>query len=423
MAQQDVFLKNAHKVITDAANRLDIDDETISRLIEPDTVLSLNLHFERDDGSIEHVKGYRSQHNNLLGPYKGGLRFHPNVSRSEVIALSTLMTIKTAVVDIPFGGGKGGLAVNPRDLSEEELERLSRQFARAITPIIGPDKDIPAPDVNTNATIIDWMLDEFEHETGAKAPAAFTGKSLEKGGSKGREAATGRGGVMATKALLEKTKLPENPSVIVQGFGNVGYWYAQIAQDLGWPVRGIADSKGGITTNSDEGFDVRLTMRQKRATGLIDEMYCVGGVCDTDLGKKVKDSDFLTQETDILVLAALENAITSKNMKDIKAKVIVELANGPITDIAYDYLIDKGVIILPDVLANAGGVIVSYLEWLQSKDNKQWEEDEVNRQLNDIMQAAFDNVWDYAKSNKTHLKDAAFRIAIERLADKLKPVL
>lgn len=419
MTTDNQMLETARQTIITAAKALKLDETTIERLLNPDTVMRLSLPLRRNDDTTMLLPAYRVQHNNALGPYKGGVRFHPDVSEAEVTALATLMSIKTAVVNLPFGGGKGGVAVDPHELDEVELERLSRLFAARISPVIGPDKDIPAPDVNTNAIIIDWMVDEYEKTTGAKAPASFTGKSLENGGSKGREAATGRGGVITTKALLEKLKMNDNPDVTVQGFGNVGYWYAQIAQDLGWRVHSLSDSKGGIITKEEHGFDIRMTMRQKRATGLIDDMYCVGGVCDTHLGETIDKDRVLETPTDVLVLGALENAITKDNMKRIKAKIIVEMANGPITDEAYSYLTDKGVIILPDVLANAGGVVVSYLEWLQSKDNKQWEEDEVNRQLSDIMLDAFENVWDYSKSKRLNLKEAAFQIGIQRIVAKL----
>jgi glutamate dehydrogenase (NADP+) len=346
--------------------------------------------------------------------------FHANVDEEEVAGLATLMSLKCAVADVPFGGGKGGITVNPRDLSAEEIERLSKAFATSLHPFIGPETDIPAPDVNTNATIMDWMVETYAELTDDPlgAEATFTGKSIEKGGSKGREAATGRGGVIVTKALLDALgkRAPERPSVTVQGFGNVGYWYARLAHDYGWKITGLSDSQGGIVTEEDSGLDPELTMRHKKSHGVQSGLYCVEGVCETNLGKNVSGKDLLAAETDILVLAALEDAITEKNMADVKAKIIIEMANSPITSGAHDYLSKNGVIIVPDILANAGGVAVSYLEWLQSKAHEQWEEDEVNRQLTDIMLEAFHGVWDKGAKKRIPLKTAAFQLGVERLA-------
>ncbi len=414
------ILENAQDIIRASSLSIGTEQDIVEQILSPNAVIRLSVPLERDSGVTEVFTAFRVQHNNARGPYKGGLRFHPHVDEDEVAGLATLMSLKCAVVDVPFGGGKGGITVNPRDLSADELERLSKGFARALQPFIGPEVDIPAPDVNTNASIMDWMVQTYAEitEDPLAAEAAFTGKSIEHGGSKGREAATGRGGVIVTKALLDALgkRAPERPSIIVQGFGNVGYWYARLASDYGWKINGLSDSQGGITTGEEAGLDPELTMRHKKSHGMQSGLYCVEGVCETHLGQSVSGNDLLTTETDILVLAALENAITKTNMADIKAKIIIEMANSPISSEAHDYLSEAGVIIVPDVLANAGGVAVSYLEWLQSKAHEQWEEEEVNRQLTDIMMEAFHGVWDRGATKRIPLKNAAFQLGVERLA-------
>lgn len=415
------MLETAQEIIRSTAADLGLKESVINRLVEPERILELNLPLRRDNGDTEIFKGYRIQHNSLLGPYKGGIRFFPTVNREEVQALATLMSIKCAVAGLPYGGGKGGIAVDPKQLSERELERLSRLFLTQIADVIGPDKDIPAPDVNTNPKIIGWMLDEYEKITGRKSPATFTGKSLDQGGSLGRTEATGRGGVIILKFLLAKLH-DVSSTIAVQGFGNVGYYFAELAAKQGMKVVAVSDSKGGIIKKiGDElqPLDIPMVMSCKQEKGSLAGCYCAGGVCDTRGGQLISNADLLELPVDILVPAALENAINTDNMEKIRARIIIEMANGPVSSEAYEYLTKKNVIIIPDVLANAGGVVVSYLEWLQSKSEEKWTEEKVNEQLEEIMTTAFQEIWNRSVERKIPVKKAAFEIAIERITEQL----
>ncbi len=439
------MLKTAQKIVKQTAYSLDLTQEEINRLLNPEAVHEYNFPVKMDNGQLKIFKGWRIQHNSFLGPYKGGIRFHQNVTQDEVQALATLMTIKCAVVNLPFGGGKGGVRVNPKEMSRKELERLSRAYVRQIAPIIGERKDVPAPDVNTNAEIMSWMIDEYEKIIGKKSPATFTGKPPELGGSLGRREATGRGGVIVLKALLKKIQdyvahssgsarlavhlpsrlkqvsssfVPSSLTVAVQGFGNVGYYFAKIAKDEGFKIVTTADSRGAVYVK--EGLDPNATLDCKKEKGTVAGCYCRGSVCDVHFGKTITNKEFWRMPVDILVPAALENVINKNNVKDIKAKIIIEMANGPITDEAYKYLIEKGVIIVPDVLSNAGGVTVSYLEWLQNIKGEKWSEEKVNKKLEKIMVKAFDDLWERAINNSQKgldLKQAAFQVAVKRIVD------
>lgn len=417
------MLQTAQSIIIQTSKELGLKNDVISKLIEPDYIHEFSLPLKRDDGSLLLTRGFRIQHNNALGPYKGGIRFHQNVSPEEVQALATLMTIKCAVVGLPYGGGKGGAIIDPKLLSSSELEQLSRLYASRVTPFIGADVDIPAPDVNTNGTIIAWMLDEYEKKIGKKSPATFTGKPVGKGGSLGRTEATGRGGVIVLQALLKKLNKNKDYSIAVQGFGNVGYYFAEIAAAQGLQVVGVSDSKGGIVKKNATEYsplDIKLVMECKKEKGSLAGCYCSGGVCDTRGGEMISQEQLLQLQVDILVPAALENVINKDNMEQIKAGIIVEMANGPITSEAYEYLHSQGKIIIPDVLANAGGVTVSYLEWVQSKEGKSWTEEEVNQKLQEIMEKAFEEIWSRAQTKKISLKQSSFQVAIERIVQGQK---
>lgn len=397
------ILKNAHLIIRSSAKRLHLDEHAVEQLLAPDLVAHLRLPLRRNNGSTVVYDAYRAQHNNLRGPYKGGLRFHPSVTAEEVAGLATLMSIKNAVIDIPMGGGKGGIAVDPKQLNPEELEDLVRQFGRKLAPLIGEERDVPAPDVNTNAKIIDWLLEEYERINGEPSPATYTGKSVAKGGSHGREDATGRGGIIVTAEILKRLKIA-NPTIVVQGFGNVGQWYALLAEAEGWTVVGLSDSSGGIINSS--GITIQKAMEQKNSgTSLV----------KTGLGTPVTGNELLAQPADVLVLAALENTVNDDNKTDIKAKIVVEMANGPITDSAHGFLSQGGITVIPDVLANAGGVVVSYFEWLQNRLGEQWPEQEVQEKLAKQLIPATEAVWQYAQDKNLTLKDVAFDIAIKRL--------
>jgi len=415
--------ENIAKIVDEVGQDIGLPAHKIHRIIKSNAVIKLSVPLERDNGDVMILDGYRVQHNNARGPYKGGLRFHELVNEDEMIGLATLMSLKCALIDVPLGGAKGGVTINPRDLSADELKKLSVNFADVLAPYIGQDVDIPATDVNTNSTIIDWMVEAYEKHASKhdEAKATFTGKSLDNGGSKGKEMSTGRGGIVVTKGLFDEMgrRAPDRPSIAVYGFGNVGYAYAKLASDYGWRIQGLADSRGGIVTDEEGGLDPELTMRHKKSHGVQAGIYCMEGVCETHLGEEIDLDKFLAQETDVLVLAALENTITKKNMRSIKAKIIVEMANDAMSQEVHDFLSKNGVIVVPDILANAGGVAVSYLEWLQSKSDEQWEESEVNRQLTDIMLEAFHSVWDRGAAKRITLKQAAFQIALERLAKSI----
>lgn len=421
------MLATAQSLIIETASDLGYTEEKIRKLLAPEHIHEFDIPVVMDDGSTKQFRGFRIQHNSLLGPYKGGIRFHPHVSFEEVQALATLMSVKCAAVDLPLGGGKGGIIVDPKTLSKDELERLSRGYVRCVFDHIGETVDVPAPDVNTNAQIMAWMVDEYIKMNGEKTGksdekwrASFTGKPVELGGSLGRTAATGRGGVIALLALLEKMgKKPDGMTVAVQGFGNVGYYFAEIASQEGFNVVAVSDSRSGIVNNDRKPLDIPLVMKCKKDQGTLAGCYCAGGVCDLRSGRVISNEQLLEMDVDVLVTAALENVINDENMDDIKAKIIVEMANGPVTKTADDFLSKKGTVILPDVLANSGGVIVSYFEWYQNMHNETWTEEQVNGKLKEQMTRAFEPVWSSAQSKKISLKQATFQVAVQRLASKL----
>ncbi len=401
------MLKTAHHHIQKASQKIGLDDASLKKLLTPDQshVFTITLK------SGKQFPAYRIQHNNRRGPYKGGTRFHHEVNLEEVQALATLMSFKTAAVGLPLGGGKGGVTVNPKHLSEAEIEELSREYVRHLHPHIGPDKDIPAPDVNTNAGIIDWMVDEYADLTGDQSRASFTGKSVGKGGSLGREAATGRGGVIALAELLKLRGEADEPlTIAVQGFGNVGSFFATIAakEHPEWRLVAAADSRSGIY--SKDGLDAN-DLAATKTEGRPFSEYQAENV------SHISHDDILAADVDILVLAALGDTVTEDNMHTIKARYIVELANGPIDAVAHDFLIETGATILPDIIANAGGVIVSYFEWQQNMNHETWTEADINHKLKTTMSQAVQTIDKVAKArNLTSLTQAAYHVAIERLS-------
>ena len=397
------MLHTTHQSIREAAGELGLDKETIEALIK----LNKAHAFEIELSTGKKYQAYRAQHNNKRGPYKGGIRFHPKVDKDEVQALATLMSLKTAAVGLPLGGGKGGIAVDPKELNHEELEELSRKYVRGLHEHIGPDQDVPAPDVNTNGQIIDWMVDEYEKLTGDKSKASFTGKSLGKGGSEGREAATGRGGVIALQEFLELEKRADQPlTIAVQGFGNVGAFFAEVGvlDHPNWSIVAVSDSRA--TVSDAHGLDVNALVEFKKQGGSFAD-FKDGQVADSD-------AIFSTQ-ADVLVLAALDNAITEANVDDIDAEILLELANGPIDETAEKHLLKDKKYIIPDVVANAGGVIVSYLEWVQNRAGESWDEQKVNQELEQYMKPAVKAMWEHAKAKNISLKQAALQLAIQRL--------
>ena len=376
--------------------------ETLKR---PKRILVVDVPIELDNGTIAHFEGYRVQHNLSRGPGKGGVRFHQDVTLSEVMALSAWMSIKNAAVNVPYGGAKGGIRVDPRNLSRGELERLTRRYTSEIGMMIGPSKDIPAPDVNTNGQIMAWMMDTYSMNTGATSTGVVTGKPVDLGGSLGRVEATGRGvftvGVEAAK--LSGLSI-QGAKVAVQGFGNVGGTAGKLFADAGAHVVAVQDHTG--TIHNAKGMDVQALLEHVAKKG------GVGGFAGAD---KMEPADFWSVNCDILIPAALEGQITKDNAGKIKAKLVIEGANGPTTPEADDILADKGVLVLPDVIANAGGVTVSYFEWVQDFSSFFWTEDEINARLVRIMQEAFAGVWAVAQEHKVTLRTATFIVACKRI--------
>ncbi len=401
------MLETAHKLIRRVGKRLGLSQADIDYLLKADQ----EHEFEIELSSGTRHKAYRVQHSNALGPYKGGIRFHPEVNLDEVRALATLMSLKTAAVGLPLGGGKGGIIVNPKEMTQKELEELSRAYVRQLQPHIGPDKDVPAPDVNTNATIIDWMVDEYEQQTGDKSHASFTGKSIEKGGSLGREAATGRGGVIALREILKLMEREDEViSMGVQGFGNVGSYFGTIAQQEqpNWRLVAATDSSGGPYKAA--GLSASEVESYKKQTGPLKDYRTTDSSAITNV-------DFLGVDVEVLVFAALGDVVNKDNMEQLRAKIVLELANGPVSEDAHEYLTSRGAIVIPDILANAGGVIVSYLEWLQNKKGESWSEERVNTEMERYLVKAVKEAYAYAKRESISLKEAAVSIAVRRILD------
>lgn len=412
---------NAIKQLQKAARVMNLAPDILEILSHPERVIEVAVPIKMDDGSLKIFEGYRVQYNSARGPYKGGIRYHSQTDINEVKALAFWMAIKCAVVDIPFGGGKGGITIDPKKLSEGELERLTRSFTRAIAQFIGPKVDVPAPDVNTNPKIMDWIVDEYSKFIGKSVPAVVTGKSLENGGSLGRTAATGQGGFYTLREVAKKLKLkPSETTVAIQGFGNVGYHIAKLVFDAGYKLIAIGDSHGAMFDKRGLGMDPDNIMKTKKERGLIGDCYCVGSVCDCENYTEISNEELLELKVDVLIPAALESVITEKNAGQIKAKVILELANGPTTSEADDILFKKGVTVVPDVLANAGGVTVSYFEWLQNLQNYSWTEQMVLEKLEPIMVNSFAAVWQAKEKYKTDLRTAAYTVALERIACALE---
>ena len=401
---------NALRQLEKAAKFIKLDKEVIAKLSAPEKVLMASLPVKMDDGSLRIFQGYRVQYNSARGPYKGGIRFHPQVDLDEVKALAFWMTIKAAVVGIPMGGGKGGVVVDPKSLSKTETERLSRAWVRAFREAIGPDKDIPAPDVYTNPQIMAWMADEYSQLVGKPSWGVVTGKPLEFGGSKGRETATAMGGFYILQQVVSEQGLEANKlKVAIQGFGNAGSIMAKLLYDAGYKVVALADSKGVIYNS--RGFNIDKVIEHKQTKKSIKTF--VGA-------KKISIEELFALEVDVLVPAALENQITKDNAVDVQARFVVELANGPTTPEADDILYTKGATVIPDVLANAGGVTVSYFEWLQNISNNYWSAEEVDDELRERMIPAWQAISQAAEEHKIDLRTAAFVVALDRLSKTIK---
>jgi glutamate dehydrogenase/leucine dehydrogenase len=387
----------------------EIEENIYRQLANVQRFLEVSIPVKMDNGEVRVFRGFRSQYNDARGPFKGGIRFHQNVNEGEVKALSAWMAFKTAVVGIPLGGGKGGVIVNPKELSSGELERLARGYIRAISPIIGDWADVPAPDVNTSPQIMGWMLDEYEKVRGRHEPGVITGKPLSIGGSKARGYSTAQGGFYILDEAVKKLGLPKGSTVSIQGFGNAGRNVAKILQDKGYKIISVSDSSATIVNAM--GIDINEAGKYKDKTGAL--LGYVGA-------EVMRKTDSHAEDADIFIPAALENSITGEDAKSLKAKLVVELANGPLTREAEEILNEKGTIIVPDILTNAGGVVVSYFEQVQNAYGYYWEESEVLGKLEKIMRRSFDEVWKVSEEKKTTLRNAAYVIAVSRIAEAMR---
>lgn len=394
-----------------AAEHLGLDDGLHATLATPRRSLSVAVPLRKDDGTTTVLKGYRVQHNFARGPAKGGVRFHPSTDIHEVTALAMWMTWKCAVVGIPYGGAKGGVAVDPGTLSQPELERVTRRYTSEILPLIGPERDIPAPDVGTDENVMAWMMDTYSVNAGFSVPGVVTGKPITLGGSAGRAGATSRGVVIATMEVLRREgRDPHDCTAVVQGFGKVGALAARYLVDEGIRVIAVSDVHGGV--HNSDGLDVEAL---QNAYG-----HEIESVVDWPHGDRISNAELLALETDVLVPAALENAITAANVDTVRATFIVEGANGPTSPEADDVLADRGVTVVPDILANAGGVIVSYLEWVQNVQSYSWSQADVLMRLNDLMQNAAADVFARADAHAMTLRQAAHVIGVGRVAEAAK---
>jgi glutamate dehydrogenase/leucine dehydrogenase len=392
-----------------ASSKLSLDPLFLTSLLYPDRVIQVFLPIKLKSGEVKVFEGFRVQHNNLRGPFKGGLRYHPQVSIDEVKALSFWMTMKNAVIDVPFGGGKGGIQVDPKELSEAELENLTRAFTQKLAPVIGPKIDVPAPDVNTNPKIMSWIVDEYAKIAGSEQLAVVTGKPLDKGGSEGRTEATGLGGAYALIKILELTgKDQKGMTVAIQGFGNVGSFLAKFLIKEGFKVAAVSDSKGGIYI--EEGIE--------DIAGLEDYKKEHGNLLGWNSNaKEISSDDVLTLPVDIVAPAALEDSITESNASNIQAEFVLEMANGPTTLEADEILEKNGVTVIPDILANSGGVAVSFFEWYQNMNNEKWGKEEVFNKLKEKMESASEKVLELSKKHEVTLRDGAYILALERLSN------
>ncbi len=404
---------NVLEVMDNAAKLLGLKEDEYVDVKYPERELKVYIPVKMDDGSTKVFEGYRVQHSSVRGPCKGGIRYHQDVNRNEVKALSAWMSFKCAVADIPYGGGKGGIKVNPGELSQGELERLTRGFTEKIAPIIGEKRDIPAPDVGTNGTVMGWMMDTYSSLEGTSVPGVVTGKPVEIGGSLGRNEATGRGVMLNAKAILKKYNLPvQGTTVAVQGMGNVGSISAELMHEQGFKVVAVSDVSGGVYCASGLNIPEIIAFLDKGKRLLKD--YSAEGV------SHITNAELLVCDAYILVPAALENQINETNAGDIKAKLIIEGANGPTTAEADAILASRGIVVVPDILANSGGVVVSYFEWVQNLQRYYWTEEEVNQKLEVAMTKAFNAVYDRAIALDTTLRLGAYAVALERIVTAKK---
>lgn len=406
MAENLNLFTSTQAIIKEALQKLGYDEAMYDLLKEPLRMLQVRIPVRMDDGSVTVFTGYRAQHNDAVGPTKGGVRFHPNVSEEEVKALSMWMTLKAGIVDLPYGGGKGGVICDPRQMSMGELERLSRGYVRATSQIVGPTKDIPAPDVFTNAQIMAWMMDEYSRMDEFNSPGFITGKPIVLGGSQGRDRATAQGVTIIIEQAAKRRNLQlEGARVVIQGFGNAGSFLAKFMNDMGAKVVGISDANGALY--DPDGLDVDYLLDRRDSFGTVTNLF----------ENTITNEQLLELECDILVPAAIENQITVENAHNIKAGIVVEAANGPTTQEATKILTERGILLVPDVLASAGGVTVSYFEWVQNNQGYYWTEEEVFAKLHKKMVDAFDNIYNVAEARKIDMRLAAYMVGVRKTAE------
>lgn len=404
--QDSPKLSPTQRLFARAAERANLPPDLRDQLNEPDLAVEVSIPVRRDDGGQTVVHAFRVQHNSLLGPYKGGIRFHPHVSMEHSKDLALLMTIKCALLDLPFGGGKGGVRCDMRDLTQRELERVSRGYVRALYPILGPDRDVPAPDLGTNETIMGWMTDEYSRMNGAFEPASFTGKPIAIGGITARRPATGRGVALIAQATAQRLNIDiKGATVALQGYGNVGSFTGQFLEEAGARIVAVVDIAGGVY--NENGLDTKAMAEQVAATGT---------VAGFPGGEPISSADFFQLPVDIMIPAALENQVDGAVAEGLRAKVVVEAANGPVTPEGDDVLRERGIPVVPDILANAGGVTVSLFEWIMNRTRDVWEEDRLNRRFEHLMTQAFDATWQAAQEYQCDLRTAAYAVALNRLA-------
>ncbi len=406
MSENLNLFTSTQDVIQDALNKLGYDEAMYELLKEPLRMLQVRIPVKMDDGTTKVFTGYRAQHNDAVGPTKGGVRFHPQVTEEEVKALSMWMTLKCGIVDLPYGGGKGGVICDPRQMSMGEIERLSRGYVRAVSQIVGPTKDIPAPDVFTNAQIMAWMMDEYSRMDEFNSPGFITGKPLVLGGSQGRDRATAQGVTIVIEEAAKKRGIEiKGARVVIQGFGNAGSFLAKFMHDLGAKVIGISDAYGAL--HDPEGLDIDYLLDRRDSFGTVTTLF----------ENTISNKELLELDCDILVPAAIENQITADNAHNIKANIVVEAANGPTTSEATKILTERGILLVPDVLASAGGVTVSYFEWVQNNQGYYWTEEEVEERLYKKMVEAFDNVYTTATNRNINMRLAAYMVGVRRTAE------
>lgn len=399
-------LQSTQTVIHHALEKLGYPDEVFELLKEPVRLLTVKIPVRMDDGTVKVFTGYRAQHNDAVGPTKGGIRFHPNVTEKEVKALSIWMSLKCGIVDLPYGGGKGGIICDPRDMSFRELERLSRGYVRAISQIVGPTKDIPAPDVFTNSQIMAWMMDEYSRIDEFNSPGFITGKPIVLGGSHGRETATAKGVTICIREAAKKKGINiEGARVVVQGFGNAGSFLAKFMHDAGAKVIGISDAYGGL--HDPAGLDIDYLLDRRDSFGTVTKLF----------KNTISNKELLELDCDILVPAAIENQITEENAHNIRASIVVEAANGPTTLEATKILTERDILLVPDVLASSGGVTVSYFEWVQNNQGYYWSEEEVEEKLEKILVNSFENIYTTAQSRRVDMRLAAYMVGVRKMAE------